>query len=267
MTGAELKTIRESLLLSAQGLAERLAQDRLLPVGNVRTVQRWEEGARPVPEDIAAAVRALDAAVETMVQRGLGMVRAAVRQSAPVVLLRYESELDHRRYHPEDARASMTHRLHTAALVRLRRDAEALGQVVRIVSMDREAYEAWRFQAGLEDDPGTRAAWGALQLTEPAKASAGVIDEGFINMVLRQVQQTAVKIMQHQAKWEEMQALVEASCEHAMGVKTHDAKATLLALAGRLGIHADLVPQDQPVMQKAMLDSRALILAFVKVQG
>lgn len=49
MTSAELKTMRESLGLSQQWLADKAGV-------RLRTIQRWEAGDQAVPEDVAAIV-------------------------------------------------------------------------------------------------------------------------------------------------------------------------------------------------------------------
>ena len=166
MSGAEMRTIRESLLLSAQALADRLKFLGLLSAGNVRTVQRWEEGARAVPEDIAAAVRALDRSVEDESRNIIDFLRVRMRTVPPLCLWRYASDSDYLADYPK-ATEPHQHRLYSAALVRVRREADALGMHVRILTLDREFYERWRFGEGHEDDYETRAQWAGMQLSTP----------------------------------------------------------------------------------------------------
>jgi transcriptional regulator with XRE-family HTH domain len=259
MTGAELKTIRESLLLSAQGLADRLRVAGLLTVGNVRTVQRWEDGDRPVPDDIAAAVRALDAHVETLCQRGLAVVRAASRQPGPVVLLRYESAEDFGRYHPTEPHTPLDHRLHTAALVRLRRDAEALGRVVRIVGMDPEDYEAWRFQEGLEDDLGTRAAWSARALTRPLSRPAS-FDPAMLLRILQPVSAAARAAQVDSKKQGRVGAALATASKQLELLGGGDPRSAWKTAAALLKHEADGITRGtQPERHKALLSAAGVL--------
>lgn len=125
LTGPDMKTIREGLLLSAQALADRLRHDGLLSAGHVRTVQRWEEGSRQVPDDIADYIQGLDAIVERTAQQ----LVQAVRQDPPskvVAMVRYVDD-EGCTWRVGSASAPHHHRLHVAALGRARRDLVATG--------------------------------------------------------------------------------------------------------------------------------------------
>lgn len=64
MTPAEFKTIRESLGLSAQWLADAVHVDQ-------RTVRRWEDGAIPLRADIVELLTRLDAQMDADVATAL----------------------------------------------------------------------------------------------------------------------------------------------------------------------------------------------------
>lgn len=64
MTPAEFKTIRESLGLSAQWLADAVHVDQ-------RTVRRWEDGAIPLRADIVELLTRLDEQMDTDVATAL----------------------------------------------------------------------------------------------------------------------------------------------------------------------------------------------------
>jgi len=70
MTGAELKTLRESLNLSAHELADRLG------VRSDRTIRHWEaQDGRPVPDGVAADVLTWDRMVEDAVCKAANEAR------------------------------------------------------------------------------------------------------------------------------------------------------------------------------------------------
>ena len=172
MTGAELKTIRESLNLSAKALAELLQGEGLLKAANERTVRRWEDGSRGidgVPLDIAAFVRHLDDEASALAALGMALLvspYAVQDEPETLTLLRYETAEDHGRYHPEQANNPHAYRLHAAGLSRLRllaKDAR-LEDKLHFASMVPREYEAWRFQEGLEDAEEARIRWARIQL-------------------------------------------------------------------------------------------------------
>lgn len=169
MTGAELKTLRESLSLSAQALAEILHWKGLMKAPQDRTIRRWEDGVNPIPDQVGGCIRALDAEVEDMAWRGIEAIEEAIeRGQSPRVatFLRYESAEDYRAAYRDLGGQPHPHKTHAAGLARLLHYAndEVPGVQVRLVSFDREKYEAWRFQEGMEDGPQTRAMWAGLQI-------------------------------------------------------------------------------------------------------
>lgn len=156
MTGAELRTLRDSLGLSAEQVAQ-LAGVR------GRTVQRWEVDEWPVPQDVAGALQRLDAQLEQAVLAAVdGLQAAQADAGAPtdVVLVRYRTEADLARYRPD--MAALPASVHGALIDRVRLAFSRLGVVTRIVWMDALAYEAWRGRRG--DSESLRSAWAARQI-------------------------------------------------------------------------------------------------------
>lgn len=163
LTGPDLKTIREGLLLSAQALTDRLKHAGLVPVGHVRTIQRWEEGARPVPDDIARYICALDALVEEGARHVL--LDAEKRRGQLVAQIRYDDDqhcppMDH-----TNPQAPHSHRLHAAMLERARRRmlSDGIGEL-HLVAFHRENFLIWCRQnyAVPRDDHESRMAWAHL---------------------------------------------------------------------------------------------------------
>ncbi len=152
MTPAEFKTLRESLGLSAQWLADRAGVA-------LRTVQYWEAGRRArIPADVCAILTEIDDKFERAVALALEIY---IKSGAPpkVTLLRYSSDADLWRYRPD--MAGLPAAAHAALLARTRRALTAHGARVSIVYMDSPAARAWL--AGRPDSPGHRAALAALQ--------------------------------------------------------------------------------------------------------
>lgn len=159
MTGAELRTLRDSLGLSAEQVAQ-LAGVR------GRTVQRWEVDEWPVPADLAEALQRLDAQLEQAVQHAVEGLQDAHKQAqqapADVLLVRYRSEVDVARYRRD--MAALPPSVHGALIDRVRLAFSRLGVTTRIVWMDAPAYEQWRGRRA--DSEALRAAW-ALQQINP----------------------------------------------------------------------------------------------------
>lgn len=82
MTPAELKTIRESLGLSAQWLADRAGVLQ-------RSVQYWEAGRSRVPEDVAELVLRIDAQFTEATRQALDVVNEqTAKQGRPPEVVR-----------------------------------------------------------------------------------------------------------------------------------------------------------------------------------
>lgn len=147
MTPAEFKTIRESLGLSAKALAD------ILGISQERTIRRWEDASRALPEDAADRLLELDVEADRMAEHGRRMCLAHP-DAVIVTVLRYERPEDY----PETSYPH-AHRVHAAALGRLKRVAP---DRVRIVAFDAERYRAWL--GSRKDSIALRAAWGAEQV-------------------------------------------------------------------------------------------------------
>ncbi len=156
MTPAELKTLRESLGLSAQWVADQSGV-------RLRTVQYWEAGRMPVPEDVAALLSRIDAQYERAVSEALAAINEAPEKPAEVVLVRYRSDADLWRFRPdmEPLPASS----HAALLSRLRRALWTAGVPSVIEYMEPDEYLAWLGKR--KDTDAMRAAWAAAQSGPP----------------------------------------------------------------------------------------------------
>jgi transcriptional regulator with XRE-family HTH domain len=162
VTPAEVRTYREGLGLSARALADRLG------LAEERTVRRWEDGSRRVPEGVADELRRLDALVERMVTIGLWTWKDAA-PGTEVALLRYrtadgrsgDERDDLAERDPAAARDLGGADVHGAAVRRLAEAIRREGGTCRIVWFDADAYDAWR--GPRRDTAALRAAWAALR--------------------------------------------------------------------------------------------------------
>lgn len=164
MNATELKTFRQSLWLTREAAARMFnVQDRVY--------RYWESGDWPIPADVDATLRDIDRTLTSMVDQACATyVELLLRHAAPanVVLIRYNSDEDMWRYHPQMTRLS--HTLAAVAVDRGRQRLEREGATVRIVTMDRQAYEDWRAAQNLQDSEATRAVWAATVTDPPTRA-------------------------------------------------------------------------------------------------
>lgn len=157
MTGAELRTLRDSLGLSAEQIA-------VMAGVKGRTVQRWEVDDWPVPQDVAELLQRLDTLLERAVLGAVdGLQQARERAGAlpaETVMLRYRSAEDLARYRPD--MAELPPAVHGALVDRVRLAFARLNVASRIVWMDAAAYEAWRGKR--RDSDALRSQWAAEQI-------------------------------------------------------------------------------------------------------
>lgn len=160
MTGAELRTLRDSLGLSAEQVA-------VMAGVRGRTVQRWEVDDWPVPSDVAEQLHQIDGLLEKAVRGAedalLDAQKRAQGAPADVVLVRYRTDADLARYRPD--MAAWPTSVHGALIDRVRVAFMRAATPTRIVWMNAEAYEAWRGQR--KDTEPLRAQWAAEQLRPP----------------------------------------------------------------------------------------------------
>lgn len=127
MTPAELKTLRESLGLTAQWLADRAGVQ-------LRTVQYWEAGRSRVPDDVAELLLKLDAQFAEATRQALAVVdeQTAAQGHPPetVRLYRYRDDAELWDARPDMRRLPVT--AHAALLSRVRLALLARGLAVVI---------------------------------------------------------------------------------------------------------------------------------------
>lgn len=163
LTGAELQTLREACGLTRDDLGA-------LAGVAARTVKHWEHGRAGVPADVAALVQRLDATIQQAADQGAhAMAQAIARQGtapADVVLIRYRSADHLARYRPD--MAGQPAGVQGAIVQRVAQALRQRGQLMRVVWMAPDAYEAWRTAHGMPDLETTRATWAAHQVAAQA---------------------------------------------------------------------------------------------------
>jgi len=127
MTPAELKTLRESLGMPVQWLAERANVQR-------RSVEYWEAGRSRVPNDVADLILRIDAQFTEATRQALAVVdEQTAKQGQPpetVRLYRYRDDAALHAARPDMAGLPVT--AHAALLARVRLALLARGHAVVI---------------------------------------------------------------------------------------------------------------------------------------
>lgn len=155
MTPAEMKTLRESLGLSAQFLSDNLNVQ-------LRTVQYWESGKKPVPKDVSDWLQNISNNFDRMLKQqtdALELLFVSHGQPAEIVLIRYRTQEHLWRFLPEFHPFPET--THTAMLVRLWTWLKERDIPVKITYMNPDQYVMWL--NGREDSTDLRAAWAGEQ--------------------------------------------------------------------------------------------------------
>lgn len=153
MTPAEFKTLRESLGLTAQWVADHAGV-------KLRTVQYWESGRMNVPEGVSDMLFSIDKKLEASVAQAVIFIHDFVKKcEAPAVcaFVRYRTDADLWRFRPDMKPLPAT--THAVMLARLRRALAAWDIPTAIEYMVPDDYLAWL--AGRPDTEAERAAWAA----------------------------------------------------------------------------------------------------------
>ena len=159
MTPAELKTIRESLGLPLQWVADQAKVQ-------LRSAQYWESGQRSVPDDVAKMLLGLDEQFWQLVADYMAQVKEIVEENGAlpeeVVLIRYKTDADLWKFHPEFR--PIPANAHAALISRTRRGLWELGVPSIIEYMEPAEYKAWL--NGREDDEEMRSEWALSKSAE-----------------------------------------------------------------------------------------------------
>ncbi len=152
MTGAELKTIRESLGLSVKWLAEKAGVSH-------RSASYWESCTFSVPDDVAQMINALDAGIDSMVTQAINVIDDQIKGQGElpekVVLLRYRTDEDLWQFRSDMAGLPVTY--HAAMLARLRSAVISLKVPCFVYWLDPDDYLAWL--GTRKDSEAMRSAW------------------------------------------------------------------------------------------------------------
>lgn len=151
MTPAELKTLMESTGQTINRLAALFSVTR-------RTVERWISGANPIPGDIEAGIKEIDALISNSCLYAVEQI-ASAPDGANIVLLRYSNDNDLEKFRPDDTFLGASG--HAALIDRIRIAAQNIGRNVRIAYMQPDQYKDWLAAYGLQDNEQNRAAWAA----------------------------------------------------------------------------------------------------------
>lgn len=158
MNAAEMKTLRESLGLPVQWLADQAGV-------KARTVQYWESGRNAIPDDVAGMLRGIDGQIWHIVGNTVTQIKEVAENEGSLPerldLIRYRTDESLWFYQPEFKPLPAT--CHGMLLARLTREVAQLDIHVRIVYMQPEKYNVWL--NGRKDSPDLRAQWASEQET------------------------------------------------------------------------------------------------------
>ncbi|MCG7879748.1 MAG: hypothetical protein JAY96_11335 [Candidatus Thiodiazotropha endolucinida] len=149
--------MRESLGLTAQWLADQAGV-------KLRSVQYWESGRSPVPEDVAGMINQIEASINYAVGQAVEIINAAKKKQGCypelVALVRYRTDEDLWRFRGDMRPLPAT--AHAELLARLTRELSKMGVEFRIVYMEVATYIEWL--GNRSDNESTRAEWASQQV-------------------------------------------------------------------------------------------------------
>ena len=152
MTAAELKTLRESLGLTTQWVADQAGV-------KLRTAQYWEMGGRmAVPGDVAEMLIAIDQQIDNAVTKSIDLVKEVSKKNGypkEVALVRYRNNDDLWQFKPD--MKPLPASSHAVLLSRTRRALWAINIHSIIEYMEPEEYLGWLGKK--KDTEITRALW------------------------------------------------------------------------------------------------------------
>ena len=155
VAAAHLKTLRESLGLTAQWVADQAGV-------RLRSVQYWESGRSKVPDDVCHMLKNIDDSLNNSVKSAvehINEVKAETGTCPEIVLIRYRTDEDLWQFR-EDMRPLPT-TTHAEMLARMNRELAKINVQTQIVYMDANAYLTWL--GDRVDDEAARSEW-ALSL-------------------------------------------------------------------------------------------------------
>lgn len=165
MNGTELKTLRQSLFLSVAECAK-------LHQVQERVYRYWEAGEWAVPDDVAARMQQLDKDASL-----IGTITAGVckihKPNTVIILFRYSSDDDLLEMEGPifgDVKSVTPAAVHAAGIDRARQALQRDRRAVRIVTMDRAAYQEWLDARGARDSGANRETWAATMIDPPPRA-------------------------------------------------------------------------------------------------
>lgn len=158
MTGAELKTIRESLGLTAEWLAERAKVA-------LRTFRYWESGKSKVPEDVISQVEHLYKNFLETIEKHTFEIKKLIKNKKTnfLILLRYRTNQDLWEFQKEFFPMPCT--FHAQILQHVKNNFK--NSEVRIIFFEPEIYKKWLKNE--IDTSAKRAEWGVCYFLENIK--------------------------------------------------------------------------------------------------
>lgn len=155
MTPAEFRTMRETLGLTGQWVADRADV-------SLRAVQYWDEGRWVVPEAVEDMLETIEQTLEAAVEQALEQVDESIARGAvpdEITLIRYRTDKDLWRFRPDMQPLPAT--THGVLVTRLKRALCTKGIAATIEFMKPDEYMQWLGER--EDTETTRAEWASTR--------------------------------------------------------------------------------------------------------
>jgi len=163
VTAAELKTIRESLGLTTQWIADQAGV-------RLRTAQYWEQGDRmSVPGDVADMLLKIDQQLDTAVKQSIDVVQEIINKNGKpeeIVLVRYRNDSDLWHFRPD--MKPLPASTHAVLLARMSKALAHIDIVFRIEYMEPEEYKNWL--GNKKDSEANRSQWAAMKCSDKSES-------------------------------------------------------------------------------------------------
>ncbi len=154
ISGSEFKTLREKCGLTIEDCEGLLGLSR-------QTIEGWEAGKTKVDAKASKVLFELDDKLENVAKKQVKYIKKVVAENGKkpedIILIKYdEKDKDMIIDWPLPLNS------HTSLVFRVFSKLKENGFNAKIIKMDRENYEAFLKERGLEDNQASRSAWGGL---------------------------------------------------------------------------------------------------------
>ncbi|WP_133407893.1 DUF4447 family protein [Parashewanella tropica] len=160
LNAIEVQTLRQSLGLSQQQVADLTKQP-------LEQVQAWENGEAAIDPRAEKTLLDIDDVIEMQVLNTCDGIEELFKKEPKrrLAFVVYPTQAVYTQYNPEFLSSLPLTELYNTAAWRIKKECKLVLEVdVALVSLDAEAYKAFRADNGLSESRESRAKWAATQL-------------------------------------------------------------------------------------------------------